>query len=283
MTGTDGFDTVHGFEHRVTRLLIDIARMFGRALGEYAARIGGGVQDGDTLLDGQVDHRVGVAVDQREPVVGDQSVEVPVLEDRDHDVGPPGRKTNGIGKSFFLHFEELGDGAIRGGHLIERSGVFGVVDVEQVDAVEVQRLQAFFERLARSGCVELACFHVAIELRRDDNTIGQSASFADDLTDSGFTSSRAIVSGGVEELRRSIEDRFDSCLRARLVDRVSVGVRHVAERAGAEAERGYGYVRSAKLLFLLQSVFSHAHDSFVSICCRRLKRLTCPSQCRGSR
>ena len=65
-----------------------------------------------------------------------------------------GGQPDGVGQSLLLDLEELADGTVRAGDLGQRSRVLGVVEMEEVDAVEAERLQALLEGAARLGGVE---------------------------------------------------------------------------------------------------------------------------------
>src|SRR6185436_12710735 len=102
-----------------------------------------------------------------------------VAEHRHHDVDPAGRQPDGVGKSFLLDLEKLVNRTARAGYLGQRSRVLGVVEMEEVDAIEAERLQALLEGAAGLGAVEAPGLDIAIELGRDDEAGRQPAALAD--------------------------------------------------------------------------------------------------------
>ncbi len=56
--------------------------------------------------------------------------------------------------------------------------MLGIVQIEEVDALEPQRLEAFLERPARLRCVESVGLEMPVELGRDDEARGQAAALA---------------------------------------------------------------------------------------------------------
>ena len=91
MSGAGHLYAAYRIERMRRSLLVDVAREGFRALCQHAAGVGCGIEDGDPLARCKVDHSVGIAIDQREPVVRDQRVKVPVAEQRHHHVRTPRR------------------------------------------------------------------------------------------------------------------------------------------------------------------------------------------------
>ena len=237
MAGADRLDGADRGEGLGIGLLVDVARELGRSLGERAAGVGGGVQDRYAALAGQRDHRGGVGVDQRVAVVGDEHVEIEVAQNRHHHVDAAGGETDGCGQTLLLHAEELVQRAALAGDLVEIGGVFGIVEVEDLDAVAPQRLEALLEGAAGAGGVEAERVHVAVELGREDPALGPAAHLAHDLADAALAAAVGVIARGVEEAVLHREHGPDGGQRALLGDLVTVGAGHRAEAGGSETER----------------------------------------------
>ena len=114
--------------------------------------------------------------------------------------------------------------------------MLGIVQMQEVDPLDPERLQALLERAARARGVEHACLEIAIELGRDDEALGQAAALANGGADPLFAAAHAIIARGVDEIGGPIENGVQRRPGARFVNAVAVGVRHVAEARGAEAD-----------------------------------------------
>ena len=142
--GADLLDPRHGRQHLGRCLLVDVARVRGRSLGQHAPRIGGGIEHGHAAGLGQVHHLGGIAVHQREAVVGDDRVEIPVAHQRHHDVHAARGKPHRIARAPLPSC-----GRVRPAHPAASAGssaYSGIMQVEQLDAADVQRLEALLQR-----------------------------------------------------------------------------------------------------------------------------------------
>ena len=93
------------------------------------------------------------------------------------------------------------------------------------------------ERAAGARGVELARLEIAVELGRDDETLRQAAALANGGADPLLAAAEPIIARGVDEIGRPVENGVERRPGARLVDAVAIGVGHVAEARGAEADR----------------------------------------------
>ena len=118
MTRADRFDATDWIEQRVGGvLLIDVAGIVARPLGEDAAGIGRRVERRDAFGLGEVQHLFGVAVGQREAIVRDQGVEIPITQQRHHHSHLAGRQPHRLRQPFLPDAEEFAQGAVPAGRL----------------------------------------------------------------------------------------------------------------------------------------------------------------------
>ena len=243
MAGADRLDLAHRRHHRLGRLLIDIAAVHG-ALGEGTAGVGRGIQHGDAARSGEREQRFGVAIDERQAVVGDQHVEVEVAQQRHHHVDPPGGEADGGGEALLLDPHQRLDRSALAGDLGEVGRILRIVEVEDVDAVDAERREARLERPPRHRAIE-AVVVVAVELGREHPPRRPAAPLAHDHADPLLAAAVAVVARGVEEAVGQVEDRPHRRQRPLLADLVAVGVGHVAEARCPEADRRHREPRPA--------------------------------------
>ena len=92
-------------------------------------------------------------------------------------------RTHRLRQPLLLDAEELPQGAVAAGRLGQRTGMLGVVQMEQVDALEPQRLEALLQRAAGLRGVEGVGLRIAVELGGDDEARRQAAALANDRAD----------------------------------------------------------------------------------------------------
>ena len=61
------------------------------------------------------------------------------------------------------HLDELGQRTAGAGDIFDRRRVLGIVEMQNMDAIELQRCEAFFQRAPDPRGIELAGFHIAVE------------------------------------------------------------------------------------------------------------------------
>jgi hypothetical protein len=88
---------------------------------------------------------------------------------------PPHGETHGLSEPFLLHPEQLLQGSALARDLAQVAGVLGVVQMQHLHPVEAEAPEAFLERAAGAGAVEAARLGVAVELRGEDEALGQAA------------------------------------------------------------------------------------------------------------
>ena len=140
--------------------------------------------------------------------------------------------------------------------------MLGIVQIEEVDPIEAQRLEALLERTAGARRVERVGLEIAVELGRHDEALRQAAALANDGADPLFAAAEPIIARGVDELGRPIENGVERRPGARLVDAIAVGVRHVAEAGGAKAD-GRDHDIGAAQANLVHDALSHREPSLV--------------------
>ena len=250
MAGADRLDPADRIEHFVGRFLIDVAGIGVRSLGKDAAGVGGGVDNRDSSRTRQIEHRVGVAVGEGKAVVGDEGVEVPVVQERHHLGHGAGGEADRLRQPLLLDPEQLAERAVARGRLLERTRMLGVVQMQKVDALEPQRLEALLDRAAGLGGVEAVCLGVAVELGRNHEARRQAAALADDRADPLLAPAHAIEARRIDEIGRAAEDRHHRRLGPIRVDAVAVGVRHVAQPRCPEADARDHEVGAAQADFI---------------------------------
>ena len=178
MARGDRLEAADRLERGVVRLLIGVARIGDRALGQHAARVGRGVHHRDPLRLREIQHRLGVAIDEREAIMGHHCVEVPIAQQRHHHVDLAGGDADRFGETLLLEAEKFAERAVAAGGLGERARMLEIVQIEQIDALDPQRLQTCLERAARLRGVEDAGVRVAVDLGGEDEAGGQAAALA---------------------------------------------------------------------------------------------------------
>ena len=84
----------------------------------------------------EIEHGVGAAVGEREAIVGDQRVEIPVPQERHHHRGRTGREPHRLRQALLLDAEQFAERAVLAGRLVERARVLGIVQMQEVDLVD---------------------------------------------------------------------------------------------------------------------------------------------------
>src|SRR6185437_5828894 len=131
------------------------------------------------------------------------------------------REPDRPGQAFLLDAEEFAERAVPAHRLLDGTGMFGIVQMEKVDALEAERFQALLERAARLGGVEAVGLGVAVELGRDDEALGQAAALANGGADPLFAAAEPVDARGVEEVGRPVENGVDRRPGALFVDAVA--------------------------------------------------------------
>ena len=157
-------------------------------------------------------------------------------QERHHHRSRAGREPHRLRQPLLLDAEEFAERAVFACRLVERAGVFGIVQVQEVDPIDAERLQALLERAARARGVEHARLEIAVELGRDDEALRKTAALANGGADPLLAAPEPIIARSVDEIGGPIENGVDRGSRARFVDAVAIGVRHVAEAGGAKAD-----------------------------------------------
>ena len=139
-------------------------------------------------------------------------------------------------QSLVAHPEQFAKRPVRPGNLCQRGRVLGIMQVQQVNAVETQGLEAFFEGAACLSGIEPARLGVTVELRRQDEAVGKSSSLANDRSDPLLTAPEAIVPRCIEKSDRTGEHLTDRLLRLFLSNAIAICVGHVAESRRAETQ-----------------------------------------------
>ena len=175
-------------------------------------------------------------VEQREPVVVDDRIDRPVLEDRRLHRQLAHGESDGGREPLLLHLEQLLHGAALAGDLAEVAGMFGVVQVQQVDPVDARAPV----RLSSSDCRARSASNRRVSISRSSlvetaKPSGRPPRSRIGGADPLFAAAHAVVARGVEPVRRPLEDPLERRPGARLVDTVAIGPRHVGERRGAKA------------------------------------------------
>ena len=84
--------------------------------------------------------------------------------------------------------------------------MLGVVQMQQVDPLEPQRLEALLERAARLRGVEAVGLGIAVELGGDDEARGQAAALANGRADPLLAAAHAVDARRVDEIDRPVEN-----------------------------------------------------------------------------
>ena len=166
----------------------------------------------------------------------EQHVECPGLDELTHHVDVAAGHADDAGEAFVLEPLQLGDCTIRRHRLVEGDREFGVVEEQQLDAVETEPLHALLERPSHTGAVERAVC-TSIDLRRQHEAGRQPARLGEGPADAPLTFSTAVGVRRVEERDRPGEDAphgGDALVGADLAAEV---VGHAAERPAAGADR----------------------------------------------
>ena len=71
-------------------------------------------------------------------------------QERHHHGRRAGREPHRARQAFLLDAEEFAERAVFAGRLVERAGVLGIVQMQEVDPVDPERLQALLERATRA-------------------------------------------------------------------------------------------------------------------------------------
>ena len=166
----------------------------------------------------------------------EQHVERPRLDEPAHQADVAPGDADDARETFVLEPLQLTDRALRRHRLVERDGELGVVEEQQLDAVEAEPLQALLERLPDTGGAERAV-GATIDLRRQHEAGRQPARLGEGRADSSFTLTTAVAVRRVEERDRPGENAPHGGDALVGVDRASEVLRHAAERPAAGADR----------------------------------------------
>jgi hypothetical protein len=91
-------------------------------------------------------------------------VEVPIAQQRHHQVDATRRQTDTGDQPFLPELEQLAERAAGSGDVVRVRCIFRIVQVHQVDVVETERRQALFQRPPYPGAIEDIGGEVAIDL-----------------------------------------------------------------------------------------------------------------------
>ena len=104
-----------------------------------------------------------------------------------------------------------------------------VVQMQDVQAVQPQRLEAFLDRLPRAGGVQAVVLPRAVQLGRQHAVLRQAA-FTDHRAQPFLAAPHAVVARSVDEAGVQVEHRVDRVAGLRLADLVAIGIGHAAKR-----------------------------------------------------
>ena len=107
----------------------------------------------------------------------EQDVEHAGLDEPAHHRDVAAGHADHAGEALVLEPLQLGDRALRRHRLVEREGELGVVEEQQLDAVETEAIDALLERAPHPGGVERAVF-ARIDLGGQHESIGQAPASA---------------------------------------------------------------------------------------------------------
>ena len=141
------------------------------AADEHSAAVRGCVHKGHPTLRGGLDQRRGGLVDQGVAVVADrrvEHVEPDVIEaHRDR----PTRDADQVDEPFVAEFDQRVDGSARAGRLGE-GHPFRVVQVDQLQTVQAQPVEALLDRGPNPGAGEVGRPRSRVDLRRQHESLG---------------------------------------------------------------------------------------------------------------
>jgi hypothetical protein len=218
------------------RGLVGVAGVRLGAASEQAAAVRGGVEDGQAAPRGEVDQWPGGAVEQRVAVVGDDGLEGAGLDVADQHVDRAARDAEVLDDALVAQVLQDLEGAA-GGHDLLEGGVLGVVQVDDLQALQAEQAEAALDGAFDLLAGEVAGLEVAVGLGGQDQVVGESAQLTQDEADAALALAVAVRGGGVEEVDRAVGDGLQGGQGLVLGHGLGVGVGHVAQGGGAEADR----------------------------------------------